>query len=130
MLFRSLSTTASGVLSRLGLSSSSPLAGVYDGTWSASGALHASINPATGEEIAQVQQASKEDVERTIVKAREAYRGWRNVAPPKRGEVLRQIRGRLEENIEDLGALVTMEMGKIKSEGKGEWGCVRGEGSG
>lgn len=39
---------------------------------------------------------------------------------PKRGEVVRQIREALEAKVSELGDLVSLEMGKIKSEGKGE----------
>ena len=78
------------------------------------------MNPATGEILGTVRQASPADTASTLVLARAAYRHWRNVPAPHRGEVLRQIRGALEANIDDLGLLVSLEMGKIRSEGKGE----------
>jgi aldehyde dehydrogenase family 7 protein A1 len=63
-----------------------------------------------------VIEASPDDVEMTIKASREAYLAWRHVPAPRRGEILRLIRGALNDQIEDLGKLVTMEMGKIKSE--------------
>ncbi|KDE04097.1 aldehyde dehydrogenase family 7 member A1 [Microbotryum lychnidis-dioicae p1A1 Lamole] len=118
---RTLSSAASSALSRLGLSSSSPNAGVYDGTsFQASGPLIKSINPSTGETIAQVIQASPEDTERVISSARKAYLSWRNVSAPNRGLLLREIAQTLRHHKDDLGLLVSLEMGKIYSEGKGE----------
>ncbi|KAL8276544.1 hypothetical protein RQP46_011034 [Phenoliferia psychrophenolica] len=120
---RSLSAATSSILTRLSLSPDplSPTPGVYNGTsWTGRGDLIQSTNPATGEVLGTVQQGSLEDVEDTMVAAREAYKIWRHVAPPKRGEVLRQMRAALAERMEDLGDLVSLEMGKIRSEGKGE----------
>ncbi|GAA5882085.1 hypothetical protein JCM1840_007547 [Sporobolomyces johnsonii] len=118
---RSLSTRAASVLSSLQLSTSgSPIPGVFNSRWTGSGPLQQSNNPATGEVLGQVQTASPEDVEATLVASRAAYRSWRHIAPPKRGEVLRQIRNALQDNIDDLGKLVSLEMGKVLSEGKGE----------
>lgn len=106
---------------RLGLSTTSPNQGVYDGTaWKASGPIIDSINPASGSVLASVQEASLEDVQRTMAAARAAFKVWRKVAAPARGEVVRQIRLAIAEALPDLGALITLEMGKIASEGRGE----------
>ncbi|KAM0755055.1 succinate-semialdehyde dehydrogenase [Meredithblackwellia eburnea MCA 4105] len=120
---RHLSSSTVGVLSRLSLPTDpkTPTSGVFTGrSWRARGELTTSINPATGDVLGTVQQASLEDVEETIANARLAYQEWRHVPPPKRGEVVRQIRSALAERIQDLGDLVTLEMGKIRTEGKGE----------
>lgn len=125
---RSLSAATSSILTRLSLSTdpAQPTPGVYNGTgWGGRGELIQSTNPATGEVLGTVRQGSLEDVEETIVAAREAYKLWRHVAPPKRGEVLRQMRAALAERMEDLGDLVSLEMGKIRSEGKGPSFCTR-----
>lgn len=79
-----------------------------------------SINPANGELLARVRHASAEDTEDTLVAAREAYKQWRTVPAPRRGLVLQDIGRALEEKRDDLGAVVSLEMGKIKSEGRGE----------
>ncbi|GAA6034396.1 hypothetical protein JCM8097_002704 [Rhodosporidiobolus ruineniae] len=88
--------------------------------WGGSGPVEPCYNPATGEVLAQVQTASAADVDSAVSAARAAYKKWRNVPGPKRGEVLRQIRVALNDRIDDLGALVSLEMGKVSSEGKGE----------
>ncbi|KZV95976.1 NAD-aldehyde dehydrogenase [Exidia glandulosa HHB12029] len=113
---RRLSTRASQVLSSLGINHAEPVPGVYDGQWRGSGEHLLSVCPATGEELARVVSASPEELHTTLDKAREAYKAFRLVPAPRRGEVLRQIR----EEKADLGALVSLEMGKIRSEGAGE----------
>lgn len=55
-----------------------------------------------------------------IAKSAEAARAVRNMPGPKRGEVIRQIREALNDKVGALGDLISLEMGKIKSEGKGE----------
>jgi len=109
------------LFSRLGLSTSSPNEGVFDGTaWKASGPVVDSINPSTGKPLASVREASAEDVARTMKATREAFKVWRRVVAPKRGEIVRQIRNAIADALPDLGALITLEMGKIASEGRGE----------
>jgi aldehyde dehydrogenase (NAD+) len=77
-------------------------------------------NPATGEPLAQVVQATEKAYETVVAKADEAFRTWRMVPAPKRGEVVRDIGIALREFKEPLGDLVTLEMGKIRAEGHGE----------
>lgn len=60
------------------------------------------------------------ETEEAIRKTKEASLALRKMPGPKRGEVIRQIRGALESKVQELGDLVTLEMGKIRSEGKGE----------
>lgn len=96
--------------------------GVYHGEWekAPTGGELISYNPTTGEPIARVLQASPEDYEKTMKKAHEAFLEWRMVPAPKRGEVVRQIGLKLREYKKELGALVSLEMGKIRVEGEGE----------
>lgn len=116
---RALSTQARSVLTSLDLpTSGEPIPGVlysHNKGWCGSGPLQKSHNPATGEVLAEVRTASSDDVEDALKATRTAYEAWRWVPGPKRGEVLRQIRGALNDRIDDLGALVTLEMGKIAS---------------
>ncbi|KAF9530542.1 NAD-aldehyde dehydrogenase [Crepidotus variabilis] len=119
-LSRALSTRASTVLQSLGLPTSGELAGVYDGQWKGSGEVMESRCPATGEVLANVRTASPQELHETIEKSRAAYRQFRNVPAPRRGEILRQIREELAAKRDNLGALVSLEMGKIKTEGVGE----------
>ncbi len=79
-----------------------------------------SYNPATGEAIATVVQATAETYEKVAAAAQEAFLSWRNVPAPKRGELVRDLGDALRECKEPLGDLVTLEMGKIRVEGHGE----------
>ena len=80
----------------------------------------ASMNPADGSELARVRLASSEDYERTIAKSIDVFQRWRMFPAPKRGQIVREIGDELRRSKDDLGALVTLEMGKILAEGKGE----------
>ncbi len=77
-------------------------------------------SPASGEYIASVYQASENDYENLIKKGEEAFKFWRQMPAPKRGEIVRQIGNRLREYKEPLGKLVSFEMGKSLQEGLGE----------
>ncbi len=79
-----------------------------------------SINPATGELIAQVYVASEQDYEAIMERAQASFEKWRKVPAPLRGEVVRKIGEALRAKKDALGSLVTLEMGKIKAEGDGE----------
>jgi aldehyde dehydrogenase (NAD+) len=96
--------------------------GVSTGTnWiETQGAVTSSFSPIDGKEIGKVKNATMEDYEMVIKKAQEAFLVWRKVPAPVRGEVVRQIGNALRDNKEALGALVSLEMGKIYQEGLGE----------
>ncbi len=79
-----------------------------------------SINPANGQLIARVQAASEADYVQIMDSAEKAFLDWRKVPAPQRGEVVRQIGDALRLNKDALGSLVSLEMGKSKSEGDGE----------
>jgi aldehyde dehydrogenase (NAD+) len=80
----------------------------------------ASVNPTTGQVLAQVHGASQADYERVVHEATEAYAVWRHVPAPKRGELVRLIGQALRQHKDALGTLISLEMGKIKAEGDGE----------
>lgn len=107
-------------LKRLGISDIN--SGVSTGTewFNCKGAVTESYSPIDGSLIAKVQNADKDDYEQILVKAQEAFKVWRKMPAPKRGEVVRQIGNALRDAKEDLGRLVTLEMGKIYQEGLGE----------
>ncbi len=92
------------------------------GIWSSSheGRLLESINPATGEVIAGVYQATEDDYERVVKEAEAAFIDFRKVPAPVRGQLVREMGDALREKKDALGSLVSMEMGKIKQEGDGE----------
>ncbi len=79
-----------------------------------------SVNPADGSVIARVRMAGAEDYEHVARCASEAFLDWRMLPAPKRGEIVRQIGNELRERKAELGALVSLEMGKILAEGQGE----------
>jgi len=110
------------ILDALGLKSENPGACFGPGQWSTTtdaGRID-SINPATGEVIASVHAASRADYENVMQQAVEAAREWRKIPAPGRGEAVRLVTQALRDHKDPLGSLVTMEMGKIKSEGDGE----------
>ena len=79
-----------------------------------------SLNPANGEPLAKIKLAGPADYECVVSRAAEAFLEWRMIPAPQRGEIVRQIGNELRAHKADLGALVTLEMGKILPEGQGE----------
>jgi len=79
-----------------------------------------SINPASGEVIANVFQCSEDDYEDVIKASQESFKEWRMVPAPIRGQLVREMGEELRKNKDALGSLVALEMGKIKAEGDGE----------
>src|SRR3954462_103463 len=110
------------ILKRLGIDSINP--GAWSGNlgWSkdVAGSLITSVNPATGATLAQVRGCTVTDYEAVMRSALEAAATWRSVPAPRRGEAVRLLGDALRAAKDDLGALVTLESGKIKAEGLGE----------
>jgi len=94
--------------------------GVFDGQWKGSGEVVTSVSPANGQPIASVVTGNLADYESCVVAAEEAWNIWADMPAPHRGEIVRQIGEELRENLEPLGKLVSLEMGKIVPEGVGE----------
>ena len=90
--------------------------------WTSAGtnAIHKVYSPVDGKQIAEVKFATSDDYDNTIKKANEAFKVWRTWPSPKRGEMVRQLGEALRNNKEDLGKLVSYEMGKSLQEGYGE----------
>ncbi|WP_010254146.1 L-piperidine-6-carboxylate dehydrogenase [Myroides injenensis] len=84
------------------------------------GKIIESYSPVNGQLIAKVKTTTAEDYEKVIQTAEEAFKTWRLVPAPKRGEIVRQIAEELRNNKEYLGKLVSFEMGKSLQEGYGE----------
>ncbi|MCP8938797.1 aldehyde dehydrogenase family protein [Alsobacter sp. SYSU M60028] len=97
------------VLSRLG---------VDESAFSASGLPARS--PVTGEVVATLREDGPAEVEAAIARSVEAFAAWRKIPAPRRGEFVRLIGEELRAHKADLGLLVTLEAGKIVSEGLGE----------
>jgi aldehyde dehydrogenase (NAD+) len=110
------------VLSRLGLSDTNP------GAWTSAVPLPmhgereilGSENPATGDTLARIALATKADLDAVIEASERAFVEWRKLPAPRRGEIVRQMAEALRAAKMDLGKLVTLEVGKIASEGQGE----------
>ncbi|MBT8378068.1 MAG: aldehyde dehydrogenase family protein [Ignavibacteria bacterium] len=77
-------------------------------------------SPVDGKLIASVYQASEKDYNKVIQTSEKAFKEWRMIPAPIRGEIVRQIGNRLREFKEPLGTLVSYEMGKSLQEGLGE----------
>lgn len=84
------------------------------------GELIVSYSPVDGQEIAKVSMTTKEDYEQVLQTAESAFKKWRLVPAPQRGEMVRQFGEKLRELKEPLGKLVSYEMGKSYQEGLGE----------
>ncbi|MDH4308425.1 MAG: aldehyde dehydrogenase family protein, partial [Acidimicrobiia bacterium] len=111
--------TRDQIFSALGLTDHNP--GVFAGSWlDPTGPTLEVTNPATGETIATVAQATPEQYDQAVAAASAAFDRWRMLPAPKRGEYIRLLGNALREKRDELGALVTLEMGKIFPEGVGE----------
>jgi aldehyde dehydrogenase (NAD+) len=121
--FLEASASTKETLDALGLAPSAPSrSGVFAGEWidAPCGGEIASINPATGAPIARVLAAGAADYERVVDAAARAFEHWRAVPAPRRGEVVRSIADALREKKPALGALISLETGKILAEAEGE----------
>jgi len=84
------------------------------------GAVISSYSPVNGKLIGKVKTTSKEDYEKVITTASNAFLSWRDKPAPQRGEIVRQFGNKLRDLKEPLGKLVSYEMGKSLQEGYGE----------
>ena len=95
--------------------------GAGSGSWmDCGGEMLTSISPIDGQTIAKIRCANNHDFEQVVSRAVEAFKTWRMVPAPKRGNIVRRIGNALRTHKKDLAELVTIEMGKIRSEGEGE----------
>ncbi len=93
------------------------------GGWveSASGETFNSLNPAHPKEVIGVfEKANSEDVNKAVDVAEDAFEDWSSIPPPKRGEILLRAAQMLRARKEEFARLVTMEMGKVIAEGRGD----------
>ncbi|MGZ5265010.1 MAG: aldehyde dehydrogenase family protein, partial [Kaistella sp.] len=82
------------------------------GNYFANGDLLESYSPTDGKLIAKIKSANTEDYNKVIETAKSAYQEFRMIPAPKRGELVRQFGLKLREYKDDLGKLVSYEMGK------------------
>ncbi|MFO7686409.1 MAG: aldehyde dehydrogenase family protein [Desulfobacterales bacterium] len=96
-------------------------AGAGTGTWlRCSGPPLRAVSPINGQRIGTIRSAGRDDCAAVVAQAVEAFKIWRSVPAPRRGEVVRQIGEALRRRKQELGALVSLETGKIRAEGEGE----------
>ena len=108
------------VLETLGLKKENKGASTGAHWFNTRGAKVDSFSPVDGTLIGSVKMATEVDFEAAVLKAQEAFKTWKMVPSPKRGEVVRQLGEKLREKKDALGALVSYEMGKSLQEGLGE----------
>ena len=90
------------------------------GKYFANGSLLQSFSPTDGKLIAKIKTGSPKDYDKIIENAKQAFKEFRLIPSPKRGELVRQFGNKLREKKDDLGKLVSYEMGKSLQEGLGE----------
>ena len=95
-------------------------AGGFGGEWLGGGETLEVRTPIDGSVIGRVRQCTRADYEHIILRAQQAFASFRLVPAPRRGEIVRQLGCALRASKAALGALVTLEMGKIRVEGEGE----------
>jgi aldehyde dehydrogenase (NAD+) len=105
---------------RLGLAEQNPAAALGDGSWRDGAGGFASIDPTCCEPLAMVARATQDDYEAVLGAAQRAHRRWREVPAPKRGLFVRDLAEAFRAYKNDLGTLIALEVGKIKSEADGE----------
>lgn len=88
--------------------------------WTNSNEIINSFSPVDGKKIGSVSVTTKEEFEQVINTASSAFKTWRLMPAPQRGEIVRQFGDRLRELKNPLGKLVSYEMGKSLQEGLGE----------
>ncbi len=97
--------------------------GLYiNGEWiqSSSGKTFETKNPADDQTLAIFQKGTEKDVMKAVEAAERTFPQWRKFPPPKRGEILLKAAAIMRERKEELGKMVTQEMGKVIAEGKGD----------
>ncbi|EEC11990.1 aldehyde dehydrogenase, putative [Ixodes scapularis] len=94
--------------------------GVYDGKWGGTGDVLTTFCPANNRPIAEVVTATLPEYHKAVDASVEAWKVWADIPAPQRGEIVRQIGDALRQKKSQLGRLVSLEMGKILSEGEGE----------
>ncbi|PJK12497.1 aldehyde dehydrogenase family protein [Lysobacteraceae bacterium NML120232] len=110
------------VLEKLGLSAVESGTYLGNGEWSKTtdaGVLEP-VNPTTGEVLGKVHASSRADYQLIMERAEAAFKIWRKMPAPKRGEAIRLCADALRTHKDALGSLVALEMGKSKPEGDGE----------
>jgi aldehyde dehydrogenase family 7 protein A1 len=105
-------------IQRLGLQQSN--LGVVASEQFANGSTNVQVSPSTGQSFTEVVFGTEADYDTCVAEMNASKAAWANTPAPIRGEVVRRIGELLREKKADLGAIVSLEMGKIRAEGEGE----------
>jgi aldehyde dehydrogenase (NAD+) len=90
-------------------------------TWlECKGEILKSVSPIDGQILGMVRQASAADYEKVAIRASAAFKEWRMIPAPKRGDIVRQIGNEVRARKQELSTLVSLEVGKIRAEAEGE----------
>jgi aldehyde dehydrogenase (NAD+) len=108
------------ILENLGIKTENAGTSTGLNSWKSADNCISSYSPVDGKLIAKVYTTTNEDFEKVVKTAEEAFKIWRKMPAPKRGEIVRQIGDEFRKNKDDLGKLVSYEMGKSLQEGMGE----------
>ena len=108
------------ILKNLGIDQDSNGLSTGQQSWEGSGREVTVTSPVDGKTIGTVKLASIADYEKVKDAAKSAFLAWRKLPAPQRGEIVRQYGDKLREHKQDLGSLVSYEMGKSLQEGLGE----------
>ena len=108
------------LFSRLGIGELNPAAALGDGSWRDGRGGFASMTPTLGLPLALVGRASEEDVEAVVQQAWRSFLHWREVPAPRRGLLVRDLALALREKKAALATLLSIEVGKIRTEAEGE----------
>ncbi len=108
------------ILNRLGVAASNPAWSTGSQNGATGTTQIESYSPVDNKLIAKTIEVEKAEYDAVIKKASAAYLDWRKLPAPKRGEIIRQFGNKLREHKDDLGTLVSYEMGKSLQEGLGE----------
>jgi aldehyde dehydrogenase (NAD+) len=109
-VFKELGLTAKGNLGALG----------RDVVPHPGGQTLVSFNPATGQPLGEIVCANEATYDRIVNEAAEAFPAWRDLPAPKRGDIIREMGDEFRKHKDALGKLISLETGKILSEGLGE----------
>jgi aldehyde dehydrogenase (NAD+) len=109
-LFQQLGLPTGGPIAELGGVSGEP----------GKGPIATSFDPTTGEAIATLRTADRAEYDRVLVRAQQTFASYRMVPAPMRGQLVRRLGELIREHKEALGELISLEVGKIRSEGLGE----------
>ncbi len=91
-----------------------------NGKWITGKSSFTTVNPATGETLAQIAEANLADVESAVQAATDAFNSWRLTPAPLRGELLFKVGDILKTKKEELARLLTQDMGKVIAEARGD----------